>query len=69
MATELPPIEVQNVDVSINLPSSGLTIIDSIRNWLDELVKDIRTGDDEVILGVASTVIIIVAFTFIWRTI
>jgi hypothetical protein len=62
-------LDIQNVDVSINLPSSGLTIVDSIRTWLDDIVADIRTGDDEIVLAIISSLMIVVTFTYIWRKI
>jgi hypothetical protein len=60
-------INIESVDVSLNLPATSLTFVDSIRSWLDDVTRNIMDGDQEVLSVIIGGLMLTVGMTYIWR--
>jgi len=65
--TQTGDIDVGEVNVALNLPETNYTFIDAARKWLDDLVKDIKSGTDETLAIGIGGLMIVVAAVYIWR--
>jgi len=67
--TEGININVQSpqVDAPISVDFSGVSIVDSVRNGLNEFVCNIKEGSDEALTAVFLGVMFFAAGLFFWR--
>jgi len=67
--TEGININVQSpqVDAPISVDFSGVSIVDSVRNGLNEFVGNIKEGSDEALTAVFLGVMFFAAGLFFWR--
>ena len=62
-------INIESVDVSLNLPDTSLTFVDSIRAWLDDTTRSIMDGNQEVLSLIIGGLMLTVGMASIWRKI
>lgn len=55
---------IDNVAVNVNFTGS---IFDSVRQWFDGITTTLRSGDDESLTALMSSVVFIVAGIFVFR--
>jgi len=61
-------ILVESPQVQVNLPDGQpFTFVDSIRNWLDSVVDQLKSGSDEAVAALMITAMLLIAGTYIWR--
>lgn len=60
-------VDAPTVEAPISLELTGQSIIDSIRNSINDLVKSIRSGSDEALTVLMLGAMFVVAGVYVWR--
>lgn len=60
-------VESPTVEAPVSLNLSGVSIIDSARNGMNDFIKNIRSGSDEALSVVFLGVMFFTAGLFFWR--
>jgi hypothetical protein len=60
-------VESPTVQAPVSLELGGVSIIDSARNGMNDLIKNIRSGSDEALSAVFLGVMFFTVGLFFWR--
>lgn len=60
-------VEQPQIEAPVSVDLSGVSIVDSVRNGLNDFIKNVRSGSDEALSVVFLGVMFFTAGLYFWR--